>query len=179
MAWIISGALDPTDDTEATIAERKTALSGIFTEASQLHDSNFAIVTYKDDTFFDKALNDRSQRLEVMGDPERYIVILPQEPLDGDAHDGRPGNRWEVFVYYGQGTASVSSADAAFDAVMGDVSSTKPGLMYLIQRQKEFISVTDHTLVIDLVATPVYGRYQIDRTNDDYWWIAHLVLNVA
>ena len=177
MAWIISGALGGI--AEATIAERKTALSGIFTEAAQLHDSNFTIITYKDDVFFSKAVNDRKQRFKVMGNPERYIVILPQEPLDGEAHDGRPGNRWEVFVYYGQGTASVSSADAAFDAVMGAVSTTTPGLRYLIERQREFVSATDHTLVIDLVSTPIYGRYQIDRTNDDYWWVAHLILNVA
>ena len=177
MAWIIAGALGGMP--EATIAERKTALSGLFTEAAQLHDANFTVVTFKDDTFFSKAVNDRQQRQAVMGDPERYIVILPQEPFDGTEHDGRPGNLWDVFVYYGQGTASVSTADSSFDAVMGAFSTTTPGLRYLIERQREFISVTDHTLVIDLVSTPIYGRYQIDRTNDDYWWVAHLILNVA
>ena len=179
MAYLIASALDPASDTEATLGEKKTALAGIMQEAALIHDSTFTTVTYYDESVYSKAANTRQQRLAIMGSPERHIVVTPRQPLEGEEYDGRPGMNFDVFVYYGQGAASAATADAAFDALMGAVSSTVPGLMYAIQRQREFISATNHALWLTLVSTPVYGRYELDKSQDDYWWLAHLIINVA
>lgn len=183
MAFILTEILDPTNsNAQGSIAERLTALKGYLEEMAITHDTGFAgqVVDFLSEDVTNRSTKGRKKRKDVMGDPERYIEVFESTPADGSAFNGRPGFRFDVFVYYGQdkGVTRETHADAWRD-LLYTVSSTTPGLLYGLANQKVLVGVTSHEYDMLLESVQIISLGYVDRGNNDWMGFCYCVVNLA